>query len=90
VGYSLCEGPLGPCQDARENPILKTGPGAAGPGHCSLVVGPDGRDWLIYHAWPPDAVGATDPGRTMWLDRVDWVAGKPVVRGPAEKPQPAP
>ena len=23
VGYALCEGPLGPCQDAQENPILK-------------------------------------------------------------------
>ncbi|MGH3731451.1 MAG: glycoside hydrolase family 43 protein [Micromonosporaceae bacterium] len=90
VGYARCEGPLGPCHDAEENPILKTGPGAAGPGHCSMVEGPDGKDWLLYHAWPPDAIGSAQPGRVMWLDRVDWVDGKPVVRGPTKDPQPAP
>ena len=90
VGYAVCEGPLGPCHDAPENPILKTGPGAAGPGHCSLVVGPDGKDWLLYHAWPPDAVGSSDPGRTMWLDKVAWANAKPVIRGPTAKPQPVP
>ena len=90
VGYARCDGPLGPCQDADENPILATGEQAAGPGHCSLVVGPDGNDWLLYHAWPPDAIGSAHPGRVMWLDRVDWVDGKPVVRGPTADPQPIP
>ena len=90
VGYARCDGPLGPCRDAAENPILTSAKGAAGPGHCSMVVGPDGNDWLLYHAWPPDAIGSEDPGRTMWLDRVEWTDGKPVVRGPTADPQPAP
>lgn len=90
VGYASCDGPLGPCRDAPENPILVSGPGAAGPGHCSVVTGPDGNDWMLYHAWRPDAIGSAEPGRTMWLDRVDWEDGKPVVRGPTKKPQPKP
>ena len=90
VGYAECDGPLGPCRDAAENPILRSAPGVAGPGHCSVVTAPDGSTWLLYHAWPPNAVGAVDPGRTLWLDRLDWVDGKPVVRGPTTDPQPLP
>jgi beta-xylosidase len=90
VGYAECDGPLGPCRDAAENPILRSAPGAAGPGHCSVVTAPDGSTWLLYHAWPPDAIGSVEPGRTLWLDRLDWVDGKPVVRGPTADPQPLP
>lgn len=90
VGYAVCDSPLGPCQDAPENPILRSGRTAAGPGHSHLVEHPDGSTWLLYHAWRPDAVGAEPPGRSLWLDRVDWVAGRPVVRGPASGPQPRP
>src|SRR5690606_20269886 len=90
VGYAVCDSPLGPCRDAPENPILRGADGAAGPGHSQLVTHPDGSTWLLYHAWRPDAVGAEPPGRSLWLDRVDWVAGRPVVRGPTAGPQPRP
>ncbi|GIM96191.1 glycoside hydrolase family 43 protein [Paractinoplanes toevensis] len=90
VGYATCDTPMGPCQDAPENPILRSSAGAAGPGHCYPVTLPDGTTWLLYHAWPPDAVGSVAPGRQMWLDRVDWVGGKPVVHGPTATAQPAP
>ena len=62
VGYALCDSPLGPCRDAPENPILRGGGGAAGPGHSFLVEQPDGSTWLLYHAWRPDAVGAEPLG----------------------------
>jgi beta-xylosidase len=90
VGYAECDGPLGPCRKAPENPILRTTPAAAGPGHSFLVTTPAGESWLLYHAWPPEAVGSVMPGRQLWLDRVDWVDGKPVVRGPNAEPQPVP
>ena len=90
VGYATCDGPLGPCRDAAENPILDSSAAAAGPGHSYLVTDDDGGTWLLYHAWPPDAVGSVDPGRQLWLDRVDWVDGKPVVKGPSSDPQPRP
>ena len=90
VGYATCDTPLGPCHDAPENPILASSPSAAGPGHCYPLTLPDGSTWLLYHAWPPDAIGSTTPGRQMWLDRVDWVDGRPVVKGPTAGPQPVP
>ncbi|WP_433797628.1 family 43 glycosylhydrolase [Actinoplanes sp. CA-252034] len=48
---------------------------------------PDGSTWLLYHAWPSEAIGSVTPGRQLWLDRVDWAEGKPVVHGPTATPQ---
>ena len=72
VGYATCKGPLGPCVDAPENPILKSGCGARGPGH-NTFAGP----WIVYHAWNP-----AHTKRQLWISRLDWRNGKPVVRGP--------
>ncbi|MGK5679291.1 glycoside hydrolase family 43 protein [Actinoplanes sp. URMC 104] len=90
LGYATCEGPLGPCVKAAENPILKTSPAAAGPGHGFLVTTPGGESWMLYHAWPPSAIGSVAPGRQLWLDRVEWVDGRPVVKGPTVQAQAAP
>jgi len=90
MGYAECDGPLGPCRKAAENPILKSTPAAAGPGHSFLVTTPGGETWLLYHAWPPDAIGSVAPGRQLWLDRVEWPGGRPVVKGPTPDPQPVP
>ncbi len=88
VGYAVGPGPLGPFTKAPENPILTSRGRSAGPGHCSLIaVG--GVDWMVYHSWHAGAVTA-DPQRTMWLDRVDWVDGRPVIDGPSDSPRPAP
>jgi len=72
VGYATCQGPLGPCTDAPENPILKTGCRAHGPGH-NTFAGP----WIVYHAWNP-----AHTKRQLWISRLDWKNGKPIVRGP--------
>jgi beta-xylosidase len=88
-GYAVCDGPLGPCRKATENPILTSKGAASGPGHASMVAH-NGRTWLLYHAWPPGAEGAVSPGRQLWLDNVMWIDGRPVVRGPTAIPQPRP
>ncbi|MEV4347989.1 glycoside hydrolase family 43 protein [Actinoplanes sp. NPDC049596] len=90
LGYATCEGPLGPCVKAAENPILRSSAAAAGPGHGFLVTLPGGATWMLYHAWPDGAVGSVAPGRQLWLDRVDWVDGRPVVKGPTAEAQPVP
>ncbi len=83
LGYATCDAPLGPCRKAAENPILRSSPQAEGPGHGFLVTTPAGETWMLYHAWPGGAVGSVTPGRQLWLDRVDWEEGRPVVRGPS-------
>ncbi|HUQ22131.1 MAG TPA: glycoside hydrolase family 43 protein [Gaiellaceae bacterium] len=90
IGYATCETPAGPCADAPENPIVSTACEAAGPGHQSLFRDADGKTWIVYHAWPPDAVGSVLPGRLVWLDRVEWKNAKPDVLGPTCSAQDAP
>jgi beta-xylosidase len=90
VGYATCDTPLGPCHDADENPILQSSASAAGPGHSYLVTHPDGTTWMLYHAWPWSAIGAAEPGRQLWLDKVEWINGRPTISRPTAEPQPAP
>jgi beta-xylosidase len=86
VGYATCTSPLGPCTDAPENPILKTRCRAHGPGHDALIeVGR--QTWIVYHAWRANH-RADD--RVLWIDKLDWQDGKPVVEGPTCTPQPVP
>jgi beta-xylosidase len=86
VGYATCDSPLGPCKDARENPILKKACRAMGPGHNALIV-VGGQTWIVYHAWKPNHAGDK---RVLWIDKLDWRDGKPHVEGPTCKPQPLP
>jgi beta-xylosidase len=87
-GYATCAGPLGPCTAAPE-PLLATNTAAAGPGH-GYIFDHAGQTWILYHAWPPDAVGFVTPGRQVWLDLIEWTGAGPVVNGPSADPQPRP
>ncbi|MDQ3703702.1 MAG: glycoside hydrolase family 43 protein [Chloroflexota bacterium] len=94
VGYANCETPLGPCEDAPENPILasrmdKT-PLVVGPGHQTIIEDDDGETWLVYHAWEVTSAGMRGSSRFMWIDRLTFEGGKPVVQGPTTDPQPVP
>ncbi len=57
VDYAVADHVLGPYSDeGNENGprVLRTIPGQMiGPGHNSIVTGPDGADYLAYHAWDP-------------------------------------
>jgi beta-xylosidase len=90
VGYASCAGPQGPCKDSTDNPILSSACRASGPGHQTLIRDAHGQTWIVYHAWPPDKIGSVTPGRQLWIDRLEWKDGKPVVHGPTCKAQPAP
>jgi beta-xylosidase len=93
VGYAMCESPAGPCEEAEENPILKTSlerPPVIGPGHQTVVTDDEGQTWLVYHAWEISTSGTKTDRRFMWIDRLEWEDGRPVVRGPTTEPQPVP
>jgi beta-xylosidase len=94
VGYALCESPLGPCEDAPENPILASKmdapPLVIGPGHQTIVLDEDGDTWLVYHAWEVTSAGTRGSRRFVWIDELVWQDGRPVVQGPTTGPQPLP
>jgi beta-xylosidase len=91
VGYATGRRVLGPYRDGPGNPILRSRGRAAGPGGQAVVRAGDGRLWLAYHAWDSAAVGDQAGGeRSLWLDRLEFVAGRPRVDGPTDGPQEAP
>lgn len=87
VSWAVADLPLGPFTDAgADGPaVLRSVPGhVVGPGHCSIVAGPDGSSYIVYHAW--------DPARTvrrMCIDRLTWTAAGPT-SAPTWTPQQAP
>jgi beta-xylosidase len=77
VDYGVADSVLGPYSDAggENGPrVLKTVPGKViGPGHHSIVEGPDGEtDFLVYHAWDPEM-----RARKMCVDPLAWTSEGP-------------
>lgn len=94
VGYATCDGPLGPCVDAPENPILASKLAdkdalVIGPGHQTVLQLGE-QTWMVYHAWEVVSGSRRGDRRFVWYDRIQWEDGKPVVQGPTLDPQPAP
>jgi len=87
VSYAVAEHPLGPFREPAAGPVvLQTVEGRVlGPGHNSIVTGPDAADWIVYHAWD-----AARTRRQMWIDRLVWGADGPERSGPTLGPQPVP
>ncbi len=91
VGYATCKTPLGPCQEATDNPLLKSrvqAPPVIGPGHQAIVQVGD-QTWIVYHAWEMVG-GLRGDRRFLWIDRVTWDGDKPQIHGPTVDPQPMP
>ena len=83
AGYASCAGPMGPCEPVGDAPFLKSHAASRlyGPGHQAVFkVG--AQDYIAYHAWELRADGKRGERRFLYIDRLDWVDGKPVVRGP--------
>ena len=82
VSYAVAEHPLGGWREPHPGgPALLRSVGARliGPGHNSLVIGPGGEDYLVFHAW-----NEARSARQMWLERVVWAPeGPKLARDPA-------
>lgn len=67
-------------------PILRTTGEVVGPGHNSVVRGPDNRQlWCVYHRWSPDS-----SARVLAIDLLDWEGSRMRVAGPSTAPRPVP
>ena len=49
-----------------------------GPGHGSVIEGPDGNDYYVFHAWEKNRVRDGNP-RLGMIDRVVWRGGWPAI-----------
>ena len=87
TGYANCSGPLGPCTDAPENPILHSfnDPQAgcvSGPGHPAILKFA-GRHFIAFHAWAETSCcRPLDPERYLYIAPLFWKDGKPKI-GPS-------
>lgn len=85
VDYAVADHPLGPWTDTSVGipRVLKTVPGhVIGPGHNSIVTGPDGNDYIVYHAWDMEKTA-----RRMCIDKLEWTPDGPRCLGPTWTPQ---
>lgn len=87
VSYAVADHPLGPYRDewSHEGPaVLKGIPGQVlGPGHNSVVLGPDDHTlFVVYHAWDP-----AKTARRMCIDPLEWTSKGPRCLGPTTGPQ---
>lgn len=88
VSYATTEeGPRSLAEWTQEElPILRTTGEVVGPGHNSVVRGPDNRQlWCIYHRWSPDS-----SARVLAIDPLDWEGRRMRIAGPSTTPQPVP
>jgi arabinan endo-1,5-alpha-L-arabinosidase len=90
VDYAVADRVTGPyAGQGAEARVLKGVPGKVrGPGHHSIVTGPDGKtEYFVYHAWD-EAMKV----RQMCIDRLAWTPQGPrlAAGGPTYTPQPRP
>lgn len=84
MGYARCDGPMGPCTDAPDNPILYSynDPQAgclSGPGHQTLFE-VNKRMFLAFHAWQATpGCRRLDWKRFMYIAPLGWKDGKPQI-----------
>jgi len=74
------------CDGTNVLPVVRTIPGVIGPGHNSVVRGPDNRQmYCVYHRWNDRATR-----RVLAIDPLEWIGSELVVFGPTNTPQPVP
>ncbi|HLL02484.1 MAG TPA: glycoside hydrolase family 43 protein [Myxococcaceae bacterium] len=79
IGYATCQGPMGPCTDAPNNPFLASTfqPCLSGPGH-QTVFQAQGRQYFAFHSWA--ATQSCTPAaqsRFMHIVQLSWQNGVP-------------
>jgi len=87
LGFAVADNPLGPWTDdfAQHGPtVLKGNPREViGPGHNSVVIGPDGQTpFVVYHAWD-----VNHTARRMCIDPLIWTHEGPRCDGPSIRPR---
>lgn len=84
IGWAKCDGPMGPCKDAAQNPILysynnREAGCLSGPGHQSIFnVG--ARQFISFHAWAATpGCRKQDNKRYLYVAPLLWKDGAPQI-----------
>jgi beta-xylosidase len=84
TGYANCSGPLGPCKDAPENPLLhsfndRDAGCLSGPGHPAIFqVGQ--QHFIAFHAWAAtNGCRPAEGERFLYIAPLFWKDGKPQI-----------
>lgn len=87
VGYAVADSVLGPYVEPEAGPVVLSGVEGKviGPGHCSVTVGPDGAEFVVYHAWDTALTA-----RRMCIDPMAWPDHRPRCLGPTDTKQKMP
>ncbi|MCF3108555.1 family 43 glycosylhydrolase [Niabella sp. CC-SYL272] len=70
---------LGMVAANKSSVILKSDDAIIAPGHNSIIKDWSGKKWIAYHAIPKDAFDQKRYGRIMYIDRIEYRNGWPVV-----------
>lgn len=87
TGYAICNGPLGPCKGAPENPILhsfndRQAGCLSGPGHPSIFAVGE-QHFMAFHAWAATrGCRKADDKRYLYVAPLFWKDGRPLL-GPS-------
>jgi beta-xylosidase len=95
MGFARCQGPMGPCKDAPNNPILYSynDPAAgclSGPGHQALFEAA-GRQFIVFHAHAArGGCRNANKGRYMYIAPLMWKGDEPQIGVSLRPRAPAP
>ena len=84
MGYASCDGPMGPCIDSPDNPVLysynnREAGCLSGPGH-QMVFEARGRSFIAFHGWAATpGCRRTDPRRYMYIAPLGWRGAEPQI-----------
>jgi beta-xylosidase len=82
IGYAVSNHPMGPFVKASENPILSYVENkVSGPGHNSIIKGPDGNLYCVYHVHTNYHIPSEN--RQVFIDLLEFKEDKLVIHGPS-------
>lgn len=91
VGHAVGHSPMGPFVKDAHGPLLATHGAVAGPGGQGVITDACGGTWMYYHAWTTGQAGyVTGGARSLRIDPLHFVDGRPVMGPPSTHAQYAP
>ncbi len=78
MGAASCAGPLGPCRDASDQPLITTNAQGHGPGEETIFTASDASTWMLYNPWgtgnPYQLFRPAEGARIGWGSRGPYIA----------------